>query len=267
MTSIFHEARPARGRGRPPARARRAHVPPAASRPGGVGTHTRRRPGSRTAFSRGPAASLGVVNETHAREKDTVHVTLEESNNIAARMGRWSASHWKTAVFGWLAFVVAAIAVGTRVGTKTDRPARHQRRPVAREPTRSSSTPGSRPTRRPRSSLVQSKQLDRRRPGVPGRDRRRRRDASRRSRTIENLRSPLDPATPTRSRADGHTAMVEWDMSGELRRPPRSTSTRSPRRPPQSPARHPGFYIGEAGSISSGKALNEAVQRAARAGG
>ena len=32
---------------------------------------------------------------------------LQRSNNIAARMGRWSAGHWKTAVFGWLVFVVA----------------------------------------------------------------------------------------------------------------------------------------------------------------
>ena len=24
---------------------------------------------------------------------------LKNSNNLAARMGRWSASHWKTAVF------------------------------------------------------------------------------------------------------------------------------------------------------------------------
>src|SRR5215813_8646471 len=43
---------------------------------------------------------------------------LKHSNNIAARMGRWSASHWKTAVFGWLAFVIAALAVGQMVGTK-----------------------------------------------------------------------------------------------------------------------------------------------------
>ena len=43
---------------------------------------------------------------------------LARSTNIAARMGRWSASHWKTAVFGWLAFVVAAIAVGMTVTTK-----------------------------------------------------------------------------------------------------------------------------------------------------
>src|SRR5438309_11626532 len=34
-------------------------------------------------------------------------------------MGRWSASHWKTAVFGWLAFVVLAGAIGMQVGTKT----------------------------------------------------------------------------------------------------------------------------------------------------
>ena len=43
---------------------------------------------------------------------------LKRSNNIAARMGRWSASHWKTAVFGWLAFVVAALFIGNVVGLK-----------------------------------------------------------------------------------------------------------------------------------------------------
>src|SRR5215212_7434091 len=43
---------------------------------------------------------------------------LKRSNNIAARMGRWSASHWKTAVFGWLVFVVAAFMIGGKVGTK-----------------------------------------------------------------------------------------------------------------------------------------------------
>jgi RND superfamily putative drug exporter len=33
-------------------------------------------------------------------------------------MGRWSASHWKTAVFGWLAFVIAAFVIGNAVGVK-----------------------------------------------------------------------------------------------------------------------------------------------------
>ena len=34
--------------------------------------------------------------------------------NLAARMGSWSAAHWKTATFGWLALVVLAFAVGAR---------------------------------------------------------------------------------------------------------------------------------------------------------
>ena len=45
----------------------------------------------------------------------TNHTT---NRNLAARMGRWSAAHWKTATFGWLAFVVVAFALGGMVGTK-----------------------------------------------------------------------------------------------------------------------------------------------------
>jgi uncharacterized membrane protein YdfJ with MMPL/SSD domain len=36
--------------------------------------------------------------------------------NIAARAARWSAANWKQATFGWLAFVVAAAALGHVVG-------------------------------------------------------------------------------------------------------------------------------------------------------
>ncbi|MEA2310856.1 MAG: hypothetical protein QOE28_824 [Solirubrobacteraceae bacterium] len=39
-------------------------------------------------------------------------------SNLAARAGRWSAQHRKKAVFGWLAFVIAAFAIGGAVGTK-----------------------------------------------------------------------------------------------------------------------------------------------------
>ena len=38
--------------------------------------------------------------------------------NLAARMGRWSAAHWKTATFGWLAFVLVAFGLGGMVGTR-----------------------------------------------------------------------------------------------------------------------------------------------------
>jgi uncharacterized membrane protein YdfJ with MMPL/SSD domain len=38
---------------------------------------------------------------------------------LAGRAGRWSAQHRKTAIWGWILFVVAAIAVGGALGTKT----------------------------------------------------------------------------------------------------------------------------------------------------
>jgi uncharacterized membrane protein YdfJ with MMPL/SSD domain len=41
-----------------------------------------------------------------------------QNRNLAARMGRWSAAHWKTATFGWLAFVVVAFALGGQIGAK-----------------------------------------------------------------------------------------------------------------------------------------------------
>src|SRR5262245_18716842 len=45
-------------------------------------------------------------------------VASRQSRNLAARMGRWSARHWKTATFGWLALVVVAFGIGGAVGMK-----------------------------------------------------------------------------------------------------------------------------------------------------
>ena len=42
---------------------------------------------------------------------------LKRSNNLAARMGRWSAKNRKKAIFGWLAFVGLATVLGFQAGT------------------------------------------------------------------------------------------------------------------------------------------------------
>jgi len=42
---------------------------------------------------------------------------VAETRNIAARAGRWSAQNRKKAIFGWLAFVIAALVIGGMVGT------------------------------------------------------------------------------------------------------------------------------------------------------
>ena len=39
--------------------------------------------------------------------------TSDNSRNLAARMGRWSARHRKLAIFGWLAFVAASFVIGS----------------------------------------------------------------------------------------------------------------------------------------------------------
>ncbi len=44
---------------------------------------------------------------------------MKSSHNIAARAGRWSAAHRKTAIWGWLLFVVLAVVLGGMSGTRT----------------------------------------------------------------------------------------------------------------------------------------------------
>jgi RND superfamily putative drug exporter len=190
---------------------------------------------------------------------------LQKSNNLAARMGRWSASHWKTAVFGWIAFVVLSLAVGTTVGTKKiDQ--QNQNVGQAHRADQMLEKAGFQTDPQTEIVLVQSKQYTIR-------------DAAFRSTVRDavatvapfaaittNLRSPLDPGHADQVSSDGHSAMVEFDMRGkqsvaQKRIDPITTATG------KIAGRHPGFFVGEAGSISSGKALNDAFnQQVAQAG-
>ena len=57
--------------------------------------------------------------EEPAKNGQTADVSVAgPRRNLAARMGRWSASHKKTAIFGWLAFIAVAFMIGNAVGTK-----------------------------------------------------------------------------------------------------------------------------------------------------
>jgi RND superfamily putative drug exporter len=64
-----------------------------------------------------------LVVQIRNLQRSTAVTRTKLNLNLSARMGRWSATHWKTATFGWLAFVVASFAVGSLVGTKTIDPA------------------------------------------------------------------------------------------------------------------------------------------------
>ena len=181
---------------------------------------------------------------------------LKQSNNIAARMGRWSASHWKTAVFGWLAFVLASVAIGNAVKTKhidqndTNVGQAHRADVLLRQAGFGQTDPQTEIVliQATGSTTVESAAFraavnDVVHTVAP-------------FQTIKNLRSPLDPAYGDQVSPDGRTALVEWEMKGSAD----TAKTHIDAITAKTDAvakRHPSLYIGEAGSISSGKALDK----------
>jgi uncharacterized membrane protein YdfJ with MMPL/SSD domain len=179
---------------------------------------------------------------------------LKRSNNIAARMGRWSASHWKTAVFGWLAFVVAAVMIGGQVGTKNIKTEdvntgqSHKADQILKHGF---------PQVDPQTEfvLVQSSKLS-----VNAAEFRSTVNdvvtAVHGSPAIKNLQSPYAPGNSDQLSNDRSTAMVTFDVKGKY---DDATKKIDPIEAAVAKvaADHPGFYVGEAGAISSGKALDK----------
>jgi uncharacterized membrane protein YdfJ with MMPL/SSD domain len=180
---------------------------------------------------------------------------LKRSNNIAARMGRWSATHRKKAIFGWLAFVVLSVAIGAFVGTKQIDP-NNSNVGEAHRADQMLLDAGFQIDPQTEFVLIQSKTrtFD---------------DAAFKSvvqdtivavephrAVFTNLKSPLDPRNRTQVSNDGHTALVEFTMKGTDKEAkkvidPVVKATDGVQ------ARHPDFYVSEAGSISTGKALDK----------
>ena len=179
---------------------------------------------------------------------------LKHSNNIAARMGRWSASHWKTAVFGWLAFVVVAFGISTQLPMKTISTQDQNVGQAHRADEIFKKSGFGQTDSQTEFVLIESKTLT----VKDGAFRAAIADVEKTVtpfKAIKNLRSPLDPAHGDQISADGHTAIVEWDMKGTTKVAEKkidaiTTATAAVAK------RHSSLYIGEAGSVSSNKALN-----------
>ena len=179
---------------------------------------------------------------------------LERSNNIAARMGRWSASHWKTAVFGWLAFVLAALLIGNVVGTKQ---IEQEDASVGQSRKADKILQKSFPQADPQTEivLIESTKRTADHPEfratineVIG--------AVQGNRSIKHLQSPLAAGNAGQISKDRHAVMVTWDMKGEYDQATEKIDAIQAS-VDKVANRHPGYYIGEAGAISSGKALDK----------
>ena len=177
-----------------------------------------------------------------------------QSHNLAARMGRWSAGHWKTATFGWIAFVLVAFLLGGIVGTRN---------------IETSAGPGEsgRMDRileagfeQPATEriLIQSRSD---RVGTPAFDAAIADVVARVSRVadVRDVRSPLDPGNAGQISKNGRAALVELTIRGpkdeavDKIEPVLATVAAAERA-------HPGFTIGEFGDASAEKGVATAYE-------
>src|SRR5262249_2454980 len=80
------------------------------------------RPSSNPTSRRRPPDDPVVASQVLSNQGETIMNRTKPYSNLAARMGRWSAAHWETATFGWLALLVVAFAVSGQIGTKNINP-------------------------------------------------------------------------------------------------------------------------------------------------
>ena len=175
---------------------------------------------------------------------------LKHSNNFAARMGRWSASHWKTAVFGWLAFVVASFAIGMTVGTNYLKTSDANVGESAR-PTRSSRKGSSQGRRAGRDRLRPEQEARCPRPGLQGRHRGRHPHHRPLPAGLEDPfaagSEPREPDLEGRPLGHGHVR-----PEGRLRQGVLYIDNIT-KAVDKVETRHPGFYVEEIGSVSTEK--------------
>ena len=176
-------------------------------------------------------------------------------NNLAARMGRWSASHWKTATFGWLAFVIVAFGIGGMVGVNTVDP----NAPGPGESGRMEEILDA-GFKQPvgESVLIQSRSARVDDPAFEATIE----DVAASVSTldaVQNVQSPLEPGNAGQISSDGHAALVEFEIRGDAddavdRIDPVLARVEELQRA------HPEFFIGEFGYASGQKAVETAYE-------
>src|SRR5262245_29863220 len=135
-----------------------------------------------------------------------------QRENLAARVGRWSARHWKTAVFGWLAFVVVSFAFGMQVGTQrisVTEPGPGESGRVQRTLNDEVEQPAKELV------LVQSSSLAARSAPFQAAVQ----DVIRRLHAqpnAANIESPFSAGNADRISSDGHSALIQFDIRGKV---------------------------------------------------
>ena len=177
------------------------------------------------------------------------------ARHLAARMGRWSAAHWKTATFGWLVIIAVVFYVGNQMGTQTIDEATSGpgesgqvdkildagfKQPAAETVLVQSASgltvadPGFRVAVDEAIASLEA------------------------SPDVQNIESPLDPAFADQVSEDGSSVLIDFEIRGD---PDDAGDLVDPivAGIDGVQASHPDLYIGEIGDASAEKAVDGAV--------
>jgi uncharacterized membrane protein YdfJ with MMPL/SSD domain len=177
---------------------------------------------------------------------------LKQPKNYAARMGRWSAAHWKAATFGWLGFVVVAFALSNAVGVKIidqDKTGPGESGRVDRILKAGFNHPAT------ENVLIQSRSLRPSDPaftaaiqdvvvGISG------------LQDVQQVRSPLAPGNAGQIAKNGHAALVAFEIRGDRAKAPDKVDAIVDRVAEVQQA-HPQLFIGEFGDASAPRAVDK----------
>jgi RND superfamily putative drug exporter len=183
---------------------------------------------------------------------------MNNSRNIAARAGRWSARHRKTAILGWILFVVLAFMVGQNMGTQTLTP---DQSGVGDSGQASKITAEAYPDKSEEFVLVQSKTLTSDAPEYEAvvADVTERLDNTR---GVTNIHGPYDKHDPSATSDDRHSTMVAFEIKGDPKEAgPKAIVEATLAATAAAQKAHPGFNVEQFGSASSEDAIMDVFNK------
>ena len=198
---------------------------------------------------------MRASNHPHQVGIAQVHA-VAASRNLAARAGRWSAQHRKLAIWGWLGTVFAVFAIGNGAGTVTQENAQNG---VGESGRASVAIHNAFPKHVSEEVLIHSTGLRASDPSFRAviEDVQRRLAAAPYTRAFE---SPYAPGNRARISADGHSALLGFEIAGEESQAKKRVEP-TLRATVAAQAAHPDFAIGQFGEASADKQISDVISK------
>ena len=179
---------------------------------------------------------------------------MNQPRSLAARAGRWSATHRKKAIWGWLAFVILSVAIGGAVGTQV---LQQDELGVGESGRADQAIEGAFPRSAEELVLIQSDTETATDPSFRAVVA----DVQRRLAQVpyaQEFESPYAAGNGGQVSADAHSALLRFKIVGD------DTETQDRVGPAlaaisAAQAANPGFTIGQTGDASVNKQLNESI--------